>query len=268
MIEIHDSQNIHLEKGLNELEINSNVAVNLSLELEDNANVFIKILSCTNLTVNADILEGRKASILYWNDTEEKVDINENYNVHANSDLNIGYSECNISNTDRETTIHLKESGANALVTSSCLVNANKNLRMRVINEAPQTFGDIKNFAVVLKDGRLMIDAIGEIKKGASRSESHQTSRALSFAEGQKATILPELLIDENDVQASHAMSIGRVDEDQLYYMMSRGLSVEECTSLISTGYLLPIVDLIEDEDLRNRLSEELERKINTLCSM
>ena len=77
MIEIHDSQNIHLEKGLNELEINSNDAIKLSLELEDSANVFIKILSCADLTVDADLVEGRKASILYWNDTEEKVNINE-----------------------------------------------------------------------------------------------------------------------------------------------------------------------------------------------
>ena len=77
-----------------------------------------------------------------------------------------------------------------------------------------------------------------------------------------------ELMIDENDVQASHAMSIGRVDEDQLYYMMSRGLSVQQCTSLISTGYLMPITKVIENEELRNMLAEEMERKIAELCSM
>jgi Fe-S cluster assembly protein SufD len=137
---------------------------------------------------------------------------------------------------------------------------------MNVVNFAPHTHGEIRNYAVVLKTGVLMIDAIGKIVKGARKSESHQTSRALSFEDGQKSTILPELLIDENDVQASHAMSIGRMDEDQLYYMMSRGLSVEQCTSLVSAGYLMPITEVIDNEELRETLRSEMERKIGELC--
>jgi ABC-type transport system involved in Fe-S cluster assembly, permease component len=111
-----------------------------------------------------------------------------------------------------------------------------------------------------------MIDAVGKIIKGAYRSESHQTSRALSFAEGQNATILPELLIDEDDVQASHGMSMGRVDEDALYYLMSRGLSVQQCTSLISQGYLMPITETLQNDDLKKKLKEEMERKMDELC--
>ena len=88
----------------------------------------------------------------------------------------------------------------------------------------------------------------------------------MSFEKGVHATILPELLIDENDVNASHAMSIGRVDDDQLYYLMSRGLSVKQCTSLISTGYLMPITDTLNNEVLKEKLKEEMERKLNELC--
>ena len=80
------------------------------------------------------------------------------------------------------------------------------------------------------------------------------------------STKLNELLIDENDVQASHAMSMGRVDDDQLYYLMSRGLTMQQCTSLISTGYLMPIADVIDQEELRNTLRKELEGKISSLC--
>ena len=110
-----------------------------------------------------------------------------------------------------------------------------------------------------------MIDAIGTIVRGAKRAKSHQTSRALSFEEGQRSTILPELLIDENDVEASHAMSIGSVDDEQLYYMMSRGLTVSQCTSLLSAGYLLPVVDVIDNEEVSNALRSELERKLSAL---
>jgi Fe-S cluster assembly protein SufD len=123
----------------------------------------------------------------------------------------------------------------------------------------------MRNFAVVMKQGRLMIDAIGSIVNGAKQSKNHQTSRALSFEDGQHSTILPELLIDENDVEASHAMSIGRVDDEQLYYLMSRGLTLPQVTALISSGYLMPVADVIENEEVRSVLREELERKLSAL---
>ena len=63
-------------------------------------------------------------------------------------------------------------------------------------------------------------------------------------------------------------MSIGRMDEDQLYYMMSRGLTPQQCTTLISTGYLMPITEVIDNEELRETLRSEMERKIAELCSM
>ena len=182
------------------------------------------------------------------------------------ADVTVAYGEINRADTLRSVHMALREEGARGLLSSASLVDSSKTYNMNVVNYAPHTYGDMKNYAVVLGHGRLMIDAVGKIIKGAFRSESHQTSRALSFEEGQNAVILPELLIDEDDVQASHAMSMGRVDEDALYYLMSRGLSVQQCTSLISQGYLLPITETLNNEELKNKLKEEMERKIGELC--
>lgn len=66
-------------------------------------------------------------------------------------------------------------------------------------------------------------------------------------------------------VEASHAMSIGRVDDEQLYYLMSRGLTLPQVTALISSGYLMPVADVIEKEEIRSVLREELERKLSAL---
>lgn len=268
MIQISDSKTIILEDESYEIEINSDKAIDLTFVIQNNTNVLVNIQACPSLHISCELKEDYEAKILYWNSSKNELVASEEYNVYRNGDLTVAYGECNLANTNRDTTILLKEAGANAVLSSASLVNVNKEYRMRVVNEAEHTHGDMKNYAVVLSEGKLMIDAIGAIKKGAHRAESHQTSRALSFAEGQKATILPELLIDENDVQASHAMSMGRMDEDQLYYMMSRGLSIEDCTSLIATGYLLPIVDVVKDENLKETLKKELEGKIQELCSM
>ena len=60
-------------------------------------------------------------------------------------------------------------------------------------------------------------------------------------------------------------MSIGRVDDEQLYYMMSRGLTLQQCTALLSAGYLLPVADVIEDPQVQSLLRAELERKLSEL---
>lgn len=265
---IRTSQTLLPSEGYSAYEIDTDEEISLELKITHPCDVFVRIRRAPQMQIRTEVSAGVKAAVLFYNSSEETLRSTENHTVLRDGDLTVAYGECNGADTFRTVKVELKESGASALLSSASLVNEKKEYRMEVANLAPHTSGDIRNFAVVLSEGRLMIDAIGRIVNGAYRSESHQTSRALSFAEGQRSEILPELLIDENDVQASHAMSIGRVDEDQLYYMMSRGLSIEQCTSLISTGYLMPITEVLKNEELRSTLAGEMERKITELCSM
>ena len=268
MIPVRVNRDIRLVSGYQEYEIDTERELEICLEADRDCDVFIKISNVPRLRVRMFVNAGAKATVLFWNAMGRHLEADESYEVMENGDLTVAYGECGHSSVDRNTFVALRQRGAQAVVSSASLVSDKKNYRTNVVNFAPETSGDMKNYAVVLNDGRLMIDAIGRIVKGASRSESHQTSRALCFEDKQHSTILPELLIDENDVQASHAMSIGRVDDEQLYYMMSRGLSVEQCTALLSTGYLMPIMETIDNPGLKETLKEELERKIGELCSM
>ncbi len=268
MIPVRVNRDIGLVSGYQEYEIDTERNLELCLEASQDCDVFVKIVNVPKLRIRMFVNPGIKATVLFWNAMGRHLEVDESYEVMANGDLTVAYGECSDSSVDRNTFVALRQRGAQAVVSSASLVSDKKNYRINVVNYAPETNGDMKNYAVVLKGGRLMIDAVGRIVKGASRSESHQTSRALCFEDNQHSTILPELLIDDNDVQASHAMSIGRVDEDQLYYMMSRGLTVEQCTALLSTGYLMPITDTINNPGLKETLKKELERKIGELCSM
>ena len=265
MIPLRVSQDILLAEGYSEYEIDTERDIELTFRGSGACDVFVSIVKAKKLRIRAYADENSRISVLFWNACDSEIATDESYAVDRNGDLTVAYGECNSAPSSRTVYAVLRKPGAHALVSSASLVSAKKTMSLQVVNEAPHTTGEIKNFAVVLKTGVLMIDAVGKIVKGAYGSESHQTSRALSFEKGQKSTILPELLIDENDVQASHAMSIGRMDEDQLYYMMSRGLTIEQCTSLVSTGYLMPITEVIANEELRDRLRAELERKIAEL---
>ena len=68
--------------------------------------------------------------------------------------------------------------------------------------------------------------------------------------------------IDENEVKASHALSIGQPDEEQLYYLCSRGLSKQQAMGLLSVGYFLPVLDLVEDKELYESLRTYMESKV------
>ncbi len=266
MIPVHVNQDILLPEGYSEYEINSDRDLELTFRGSGNCNAFVRIVKCGKLRIRTFAAASSEITYLFWNNTNDVLKADESHEVMGDAKLTVAYGECNGAETYRTTYVALREEGARAEVSSASLVDTKKEYNMQVVNFAPHTYGNMRNFAVVLKTGRLMIDAIGKIVRGAYKSESHQTSRALSFEEGQTSTILPELLIDENDVQASHAMSIGRMDEDQLYYMMSRGLDLRQCTSLISTGYLMPVTEVINNEELRSNLREEMERKIGELC--
>jgi Fe-S cluster assembly protein SufD len=264
MTPIKVSTDIQLQAGYSEYEIDTQRDIEITFRASHDCDAFVRILHAGKLRISTYAPENVKVSYLFWNLSDDLLDVDETHEV--NGDVTVAYGEINRADTIRNVHMTLRQEGAKGLLSSASLVDSRKTYNMKVVNEAPHTYGDMKNYAVVLEKGNLCIDAIGKIVKGAYRSESHQTSRALSFAEGQHAVILPELLIDEDDVQASHAMSMGRVDEDALYYLMSRGLSVQQCTSLISQGYLMPITETLNNEELKNKLKEEMERKIGELC--
>lgn len=268
MMTIRTDENINLLEGYSEYTIAGDQDIHLTFHGDAESYVYITLKGTGKLYIHTYTEQNAKISYLFWNRTETDIEVEEMHDVQADGQVTVAYGECNSAGIKRNTTVNLLGKGAQGTVSSATLANTKKVYRIQVTNHAPNTVGNMQNYAVVLKSGVLEIDAVGKIVNGARGSVNAQTSRALSFEEGQRSMILPELLIDENDVQASHAMSIGRVDEDQLYYLMSRGLSVAECTSLISTGYLLPITKTLPNEELQEKLKDEMERKIAELCSM
>ena len=74
----------------------------------------------------------------------------------------------------------------------------------------------------------------------------------------------PILLIDEDDVTAGHAASVGQVNAEQIYYLMSRGISKAEAERLIINGFLAPVVSEIPIEAVREQLQRLLEGKLGS----
>ncbi|MBR5289402.1 MAG: SufD family Fe-S cluster assembly protein, partial [Erysipelotrichaceae bacterium] len=158
--------------------------------------------------------------------------------------------------------------GAQCDMNSAVLSKGEKQLVTAIVHENLETKSYMNHSAVLLEGGKLHLDATGKIIKGAKGSKSHQKSRALTFDQPKYATVLPQLLIDENDVEASHATTVGQIDENQMYYLQSRGLTKNEATQLITLGALLPIAEVLSDALLKAQMKEKIEAKVNQVCSM
>ena len=90
---------------------------------------------------------------------------------------------------------------------------------------------------------RSVYSGLIRVHRGAVRSDARQTNHNLVLDEGAHADSVPNLDILENDVKCSHASTVGPVDEDQRYYLESRGVTPEVAEGLIVRGFFDDIID-------------------------
>ena len=132
----------------------------------------------------------------------------------------------------------------------------------RVTNHGKHTTGLINQRGVILENSELIFNGIGQIIHGAHGSKADQQNRVLIMSDQARGDANPILLIDENDVEAGHAASVGPVDPHQMYYLMSRGIPRKQAERMVIRGFLGAVLSAILAADVRNKLVEILERKL------
>ncbi|HEL0572656.1 TPA: Fe-S cluster assembly protein SufD [Streptococcus equi subsp. zooepidemicus] len=132
----------------------------------------------------------------------------------------------------------------------------------RVTNYGKHTVGHILQHGVILERGTLTFNAIGHIIKGAKGADAQQESRVLMLSDQARSDANPILLIDENEVTAGHAASIGQVDPEDMYYLMSRGLDQETAERLVIRGFLGAVVAEIPVPSVRQDIITALDDKL------
>lgn len=132
----------------------------------------------------------------------------------------------------------------------------------RVTNYGRHSIGNILQHGVILEKSNLVFNGIGHIIKGAKRANAQQESRVLMLSKRGRGDANPILLIDDNDVVAGHAASVGRIDEEKMYYLMSRGLPEKLAQRLVIRGFLGSVLKEIPSRDVQVYLEQMIERKL------
>ncbi|MDF9767093.1 FeS assembly protein SufD [Bacillus velezensis] len=137
-----------------------------------------------------------------------------------------------------------------------------ENFTTQIIHFGKASEGYILKHGVMKDAASSIFNGIGKIEHGASKANAEQESRVLMLSEKARGDANPILLIDEDDVTAGHAASVGRVDPIQLYYLMSRGIPKEEAERLVIYGFLAPVVKELPIEGVKKQLVSVIERKV------
>jgi Fe-S cluster assembly protein SufD len=155
--------------------------------------------------------------------------------------------------------------GGSARVTGAYVGHGTQHLDYDTRQEhaAPDTTSNLA-FRGILRDRATAVwSGMIRVDPGAQHTDAFQESRNLLLSDGAHADAIPGLEIEANDVRCTHAATIGRIDAEQVFYLMSRGLSRDEAERLLVGGFLEVIAGRLEDSPfLHDVVSSALEREL------
>ncbi|MCR4911256.1 MAG: SufD family Fe-S cluster assembly protein [Bacilli bacterium] len=180
-------------------------------------------------------------------------------NLKENSQIIVYFADFAKESNTGEVSINLNGIGATAdwHLASLASDKDNKNISVSVYHNVPQTFAKVDNYGVVKDDSKLVFAGTSHILKGSIKSKTHQNAKIMVFDSNSDAIAKPILKIDENDIEASHAAAVGKISDEHLFYLTSRGLNMEDAKMLITLGYLKPIFNGF-DEDKVEYINETM----------
>ena len=111
------------------------------------------------------------------------------------------------------------------------------------------------------------VDFYGKIivAQDAQRTEAYQENHNILLTDGAKVDTKPQLEIYADDVKCSHGATIGRLNEEEQFYMRSRGISLEDAKVLQMISFVAPVLENIPDETQRDALAAQLEESIRNI---
>src|SRR5919109_315317 len=118
----------------------------------------------------------------------------------------------------------------------------------KMIHAAPETTSLIESKSISKDGGRTTYRGLVKVEEGAHNVKSHVRCDALILDEESRSDTYPYMEIEEKDARIGHEATISKVGEDQIFYLMSRGLSEQQATAMIVNGFIEPIVKTLPME--------------------
>ncbi len=140
--------------------------------------------------------------------------------------------------------VYMMEPGARGEILSIAFSSSgqHQDAGAKLVHCAPNTTGRVVSKSISKNGGRSSYRGLCKVEKGATGSKSSVVCDALILDPESRSDTYPYIEIDENDVSIGHEASVSRIGEEQLFYLMSRGLSEAEASTMIVNGFIEPLI--------------------------
>ena len=222
-----------------------------------------KIVIDNNIEDNDIVIDIDTDLVVDLNDTEKDVNIHvakgvclKSFIKTVNTKNKIDYiidEDCDVIINklaiDCSDSIKIVMNNINSKMTyNTSIINYENNQYTQEVNHSSSfTNSKIVNHCINVSDKEFKFIVDGIIEKNAEKVNFKQDNKIINLNNG-KSNILPNLIVDNDDIEASHSAYIGTFDENKIFYMMSRGLTKEECDDLLIKAFLLNDMELTENE--------------------
>jgi len=127
---------------------------------------------------------------------------------------------------------------------------------------SPHAASNLLFKGALMDEGHGVFRGMIRVAPGAQRTNAYQTNRNLLLSNSARADSLPNLEIGADDVRCSHAATVGQLDKEEMFYLMSRGIPKEEATRLVVFGFFGEVLEQLELEGVRKDMYGLVERKL------
>lgn len=244
------------------IEINENNTLNITKVIDEDINISkdvhfkINISKYLNLNLNITILKDSKPNIYII--TKENTKFNLNITLEENSSLNLFIALFGKKNND-DIKINLIGKNSNINMSLISISNSGSSTYNTLINHINEnTNSIINNSAILTNKAEVFMNIKSNIKKDSTHSNSKQSIEGLILDKDSKIEMIPTLLIDENNIFANHSSRIYRINENDLYYIMSKGISKENANKMYANNFLLKYTN----ENYKEEIKKLIERSI------
>lgn len=254
-----DDENINL---INNIVVNATKKCKLYIVYKSNTNK-----ECFhNGVIKINALENSKIDVVVVNTMNKNSNNFEAYENIIESNASVNYTIIDIGGKNSITNYYsniLGEKAKNDLKT--IYLGAENNIKdLNYIAElrGKQSFIDIDVQGALSGNAKKNFKGTIDFKKGCKKAKGNENEFCMLLSEKARSIALPMLLCTESDVEGNHSTASGKVDNQELFYIMSRGLSYNEAVKLIVKARFNKILSRIEDEDLRNEIIEKIEEQL------
>ena len=169
--------------------------------------------------------------------------------------------------TDIKLDVRLVGEGAEANVYGAYVCGGEEKVKIAVDMYHDEPHCNSRQLFKGIAGGVSKVDFYGKIivAQDAQRTEAYQENHNILLTDGAKVDTKPQLEIYADDVKCSHGATIGRLNEEEQFYMRSRGISLEDAKVLQMISFIAPVLENIQDEAQREHLAATLEDAIRNI---